>query len=318
MGEGSKISSSNSTYIPASETIVEVNAQQQSIKERSTSANEAAVTQQTSEGLKKNATARRGENQTTENLLKSQLQAQVPVQERTAADVWQEAMDAATAKHQQREAEAAKRQITAEDLANLKPEAQSPDDVQGVTGSDVLAMAGFGIGTGQAVEAGVAARAAAEAAKKGLPFLTGATALTVAGGVVGILSAFIMGADLREHIEAPGKARKEAITKMQAEMSHIASQLINSKFPNVPPLTEKAQRELGNLFKEWKEEYQDALNSNLELIQQSRMHLIPEDLRKELVQKALKNIDKIMQEATLDYANARMKIYADPNNWVKS
>lgn len=99
-------------------------------------------------------------------------------------------------------------------------------------------------------------------------------------------------------------------------MSNIASQLINRKFLNIPSLTEKGQKEALKNFEQWKERYQGALDSNLKLIQRCRLPMVPENIRKEWVQTALKNIDRIMQEATLDLANSQMKIYGNPDNWA--
>jgi hypothetical protein len=144
---------------------------------------------------------------------------------------------------------------------------------------------------------------------------TDAAAISVNSGVLRILSDFAQGVDSREQFEGTDNARKKAISEMQTEMFHKASQLIGSKFSNLSRMTQKGRMDTNNNLEQWKERYRRTLDSNLKLIEHCRLLLIPENLAQKVVQTALRNIHKIMQDATLDLANSQMKIYENPDSW---
>jgi hypothetical protein len=144
---------------------------------------------------------------------------------------------------------------------------------------------------------------------------TEATALSVNSGVFQILIDFAPAVDSRQQFEGTDNARKRAISKMQVEMFHKASQLIGNKFSSLSRMTQKGRIETSNNLEQWKERYRRTLDSNLKLIEHCRLLMIPETLAQKVVQTALKNIHRIMQDATLDLANSQMKICENPDSW---
>jgi hypothetical protein len=145
--------------------------------------------------------------------------------------------------------------------------------------------------------------------------LIGAKPLSLGSEVFVILNDFSLALDGCTHIEALDKARKDALTKIQAEMSSKASQFIKSKFSNLFPMTKKGQMDANNNLELWKERYRRRLDANLKLIQHSRLLLIPENLAQKIIQTALKNIHIIMLDATLDLANGQMRICKNADSW---
>jgi hypothetical protein len=145
--------------------------------------------------------------------------------------------------------------------------------------------------------------------------LIDAKPLSLGSGVFVILNDFSLALDGCTQIEALDKARKDALTKIQVEMSIKASQFIRSKFSNLSPMTRKGQMDANNNLELWKERYQRRLDANLKLIQHSRLLLIPENLAQKIIQTALKNIHIIMLDATLDLAHAQLRICRNPDSW---
>lgn len=145
--------------------------------------------------------------------------------------------------------------------------------------------------------------------------LTDAKPLSLGSGVFVLLNDFSLALDGCAQIEALDKAREDALIKIQAEMSSKASQFIRSKFSNLSPMTQKGQMDANNNLELWKERYRRRLDANLKLIQHSRLLIIPENLAQKIIQTALKNIHIIMLDATLDLANAQMRICKNPDSW---
>jgi hypothetical protein len=142
-----------------------------------------------------------------------------------------------------------------------------------------------------------------------------ATALSIDTKVPGILSDFVVALESRGQFEVPEQVRAEAITKMQAEMSSKASQFIRNKFSNLSRMTQKAKMDTNNNLEQWKERYRSVLDSNLKLIQHCRLLMIPENLAQKIEQTAMRNIHRIVQEATLDLANSQIRICQNPDSW---
>ena len=142
-----------------------------------------------------------------------------------------------------------------------------------------------------------------------------ATAISVGSGMLRILSEFSLAVDSCEHIEDLDEARKDALTKIQAEMSNKASRFMRSKFSYLSPMSQQGQMDINNNLELWKERYRRGLDANLKLIQQSRLLMIPEDLAQKIIQTALKNIHSVMQDATLDLANMQRRICENPDSW---
>jgi len=163
--------------------------------------------------------------------------------------------------------------VTADDVGKLEESTAVPNSHFDVW--DVLGLADITATAVGAVADKVARAAVVRTAEAAGGYAVATTAgvviapvATVVAGLTAAVLAFKAGADIREHLDASSKARDEAATITEADITSTAMDLVRQKLPVVHGLNDHGKTLAADTFNKWKETTGEKLDSILKQMQQ--------------------------------------------------